>query len=171
MGQGMFHGREHWWPPAQRWRLVLAATLAGAVAGLGLSFLVTPSYQAVAAIQVLSSDPTQLPTLAESKQVAATVLTSEPLLAKVAANVGLDKAPLSLRAEGLRALLSVEEVAADASVLRVRVRLPDGALAARAANAIVTEGASQIDEHWRRRKRSSLQVLEARAEEAKRQLD
>jgi uncharacterized protein involved in exopolysaccharide biosynthesis len=121
--------RYRWW--------IAATALLGAIAGLALAASRPPMFESMATVAIVPPslpDDTVPAVRAERLRV---FFTDRAVTSRVLSETGLDRHPYAMTAGAfLRDRLIVEDVV-PTSVLRIRVRLPDGALAVKVCNRLV----------------------------------
>lgn len=127
----------HWYVEAiqRRWQWVLAASLIGALGAFAYATTRTILYEAVTTLMI--AYPTRTAASAEtSPQAFTTIVENASLASELVREIHLDQAPHNLTPQGfLERALAVESVAGT-SVLQLKVRLQDSALAAEASRRL-----------------------------------
>ncbi len=124
----------HWYVEAirRRWPWVLAASLIGALGAFAYATTRAVQYEAVTTLMV--AYPTTAAASAETSPQAFSVMVKNASLAlELVQEIHLDQAPHSLTPQGFLERSLVVEPVAGTSVLQLRVRLQDPALAAEAS--------------------------------------
>ena len=153
---------------AHAWGVLAVGAIVGGLLGWLAATRTPPVFEAVSTV-VLNQPPEERSGLFVDSGMK-TVFTSPTVLTKTVGELGLDRPPYSLTADafGNKSLI-VEEIPTTL-VTRLRVRLPDPEVAARAATG-VAEGAIELTARiWRDRVAAEQAALEKRLPIARQQL-